>query len=553
MLVALAQGVASASPNAFVPADHWTYTALYRLAARGLAPLWTTSARPLPRLELARMVADALERAAQRETTPMSEGVRADLAALRDEFADELRALAAARAGQPLPAAVAVGVAGTARLLDGAPPRFVRHTGGGVELTRLSLAGRFGDVAAWAGHEPLWWGPGYRGAFLLSENTGSLTSLTVTLASGPLRVTKLIAPLSAPGVLPAPPVPSMLTSPGPLALLATPAPSERYLYGLRVDWLARDDLRVGFGEVMVGVGGLSPLYALNVVPGLAYAIALRVRAPTYDDNYNFTLDVEWRPRPGIVVYAEAYVDDLVGPGNPFPHRLGGTAGLFLADPFADGRTSVRFEHSRATNWIYATPNPAGAYIRDGRALGHWCAPDCELWSVAVVRALSPAASLTVGYDLIRKGEGVLGQTWTDPDDARRRYYLSGVVETTHALRVVAIWTHRLSHRPPAGFGVASPSGLLPAHLAGTTDLSLPGNVGSGDVRATAAAWSSGEPRLPGPRAAPRLASTGQMASMPAGELRLAATAVWSSTSNAEHVAGATRQGWFFLMEAAYGF
>jgi hypothetical protein len=412
-----------------VPIDHWAYAALYRLAAHGLAPLWAASTRPLPRLELARMVAEALERAAQREAAgvPLGRGARADLSALRDEFAEDLHALETARSGRPLPTTMAVGAAATARVLEGAPPRFVRHTGGGVELDRLYLAGRIGDVAVQAGRDRRWWGPGFRGAFLLSDNAGPLDALTLTLTAGRVRAVGLVAPLA----------------------------HARYLYGLRADWRARDDLRVGLGEVILRVGG--------------------------EDNVNFILDVDWRLQPGMVAYGEVYVDDLTGlagPGNPFPHRLGGAVGLFLADPFGDGRTSVRFEHSRASNWIYATFNPAENYIRNGRALGHWCAPDCELWSVTVVRVLSPAASLTMGYDLIRKGEGVLGQIWTDPDDAWRRYYLSGVVETTHALRAAVTWS---------------------------------------------------------------------------GELRFTATAVWSSTSNAEHVAGATRQGWFFLMEAAYGF
>ncbi|MDR7532938.1 MAG: capsule assembly Wzi family protein [Armatimonadota bacterium] len=454
-----AQGAAAApGPNAVVPADHWAYGALYRLAAFGVAPLWAASARPLPRLEVARMVAEALERVGATDgvsragaLAAASDAVRTDLDALRAEFAAELRLLAAGRDARPDP--MAVGAAATARVVSGAPPRFLRHDGGGVELSRLYLAGRVGDVAVQAGRDALWWGPGSRGAFLLSDNAGPLDALTLTLTSGRFRAVKMVAPL---------------------------ADGARYLYGLRVDWQARDDLRVGFGEVMVGTGGLEPLYALNVVPGVAYAIATRVRAPVRNDNYNFTVDLDWRPRPGVVAYGELYVDDLVlTADNPFPHRLGGTVGLYLADPFGDGRTGVRVEHSRATNWIYATPDAAAAYIRAGRALGHWCAPDCELWSVTVTRTFSPAAAVLVGYDLIRKGEGVLGQTWTDPDDARRRYYLSGVIETSHALR------------------------------AGITR-----------------AW---------------------------GEARAAATVVWTASTNAGHVAGATRQGWFVLVEASYGF
>jgi hypothetical protein len=457
-LTAGAGGFAAADaprPNAVLAADHWAYPALYRLAAVGLAPLWAASARPLPRLEVARMVAEALERAAQREAAgaPPGGSAQADLAALRDEFAAELRRLADERVGQRPAAAApsaAVGTAGTVRAVGGAAPRFVRQDRGGLDLDRAYLAARAGDVAVQAGRDSVWWGPGSRGAFLLSDNAGPLDFLGLSLTSGRFRAVKLVAPLADP---------------------------ERYLYGLRVDWQARDDLRIGFGEVMVGAGAPSALYALNVVPGLAYAIAYYLRA-AHNDNYSFALDADWRPRAGAVVYGELYVDDLVvlDPYNPFPHRVAGTVGVFLADPFGDGRTSLRLEHSRATNWVYAAPVHA---IRAGRAVGHWCAPDCELWAATLERRFSPRAGVLVGYDLIRKGEGRLGETWTDPDDAWRRYYLSGVIETTHALRAAGWWS--------------------------------------------------------------------------AGDLRATFTAVWSTASNAGHVAGATRQGWFVLWEATYGF
>ncbi|MDQ7857910.1 MAG: capsule assembly Wzi family protein [Armatimonadota bacterium] len=455
-------GAAAPRPNAAVAADHWAYAALYRLAAAGLAPLWATSARPLPRLEVARMVAEALERAVQSQTVGARprESLQADLAALRDEFAAELRLLAEAHAGrQPHGAAtsaalgVALGAAGRVRAASGTAPRFLRQEVGWLDLDRASLGARAGDVALQAGRDTVWWGPGFRGAFLLSDNAGPLSYLSLALTSGRFRVVKLVASLADP---------------------------ERYLYGLRVDWQARDDLRIGFGEVMAGAGGPSTLYALNVIPGIAYAIALHVRA-AYGDNYSFTLDADWRPRPGVVVYGELYVDDLVvfDPYNPFPHRAAGTVGLYLADPFGDGRTGLRVEHSRATNWIYAAPAPGAHTIRGSRAIGHWCAPDCEVWSAAITRRLSPRSGVLVGYDLIRKGEGRLGETWTDPANAWRRYYLSGVVETTHALRAAAWWS--------------------------------------------------------------------------AGDLRAALTAVWSTASNAGHVAGATHQGWFILWEATYGF
>ncbi|MDI6773002.1 MAG: capsule assembly Wzi family protein [bacterium] len=398
---------AAAHPLDVVAYDHWAYGALYRLAAAGAAPLWAASARPLARFEIARMVAKAQGRVtagAVRLGPADAEALRA----LGDEFAEELRLL---REGNPQSGGGTVwaGLAVSGWIAGDRPLRFERRQGSGVELSRLYLSGRAGDVAVQAGRDALWWGPGFRGAFVMSDNAGPVEALRLCLTGERLRVVKVVAPLAYP---------------------------ERYIYGFRVDWLARDDVRIGVSETMVGVGGLSLLYALNPLP----LASLFRRPPVHNDNYNLALDIDWLVRPGLLLYTELYADDVVGVGSAFPHRLGGTAGALLLDPFRDGRTVLRLEHSRAANWIYGTRGQVADYVRAGRALGHWCAPDCELWSAELTRRLSAEASASVAYELVRKGEGRLGQTWSDPVDAWRRLYLSGIVETTHMVRLAYQWS-----------------------------------------------------------------------------------------------------------------
>jgi len=508
-LVAAPAAPAGADPREVLPYNHWAYAALYRLAASGLAPLWAASARPLSRGEVAVMVAQATERAGTGSpgqsastgaasqsagTVAPGPGDLADLEALQAEFAEELRMLAA---GEAPPAGPRLGIGVTGWLSSGPAPRDSRHSGSGVELGRLYLAGRVArkqgpggtqtpegtqgsggaqtsegsrgvlaglqgiladlgrNVTLQAGRDTLRWGPGYRGAFLLSDNAGPLDFLRLSATGERLRFTKLVGPL---------------------------ADRERWLYALRLDWRASDTLRVGLGEVVVGQGGPYWFYALNPVPGVSYAALVHLRGRAgFNDNYNLALDFDWALRPGVVLYGELYADDLVlTPDNPFPHRIGGTVGLFLRDPFGGGRTTLRFEHSRVTNWVYAVTGHTSDYIKAGRPPGHWCAPDCELWSVSAARLLAPDRALEVGYDLIRKGEGALGDLWTDAAQAWARLYLSGVVETTHALR--------------ATYTFARPRGS--SHTVG--------------VR-------------------------------------------YSTIANAGHVPGASRQDWFFMWEASYGF
>lgn len=483
-----------AHPLEVVPADDPVYETLYRLASRGLVPLWAASARPVTRLDLARMVARSLDLLGEDRGgfTTVDLG---DLERLVLDFSDELFLLGYRIVEPPQgPTALAVTGWGTrfdralvTRIESGVPPWYEPAAGGwlrldvsevlgfgpsaaggahvrpqllpvpdatgALERLYLSMAGR--DVSFRLGHDSLWWGPGWRGAFLLSDHAGALDYLTVSMEWERLRAVKLLVPLSL--------------------------QDGRYLYGLRVDWLPTDTLRLGLGESVVGSGGIYLPYLLNPFPFVAYFLSLWVnrQGPVLNDNYNFSLDADWRLGYGSSLYAEVYGDDVTQADNPFPSRLGGTIGLLL-DPIASSETTIRLEHSRATNWLYTTGDGSNDYVRNGTTLGHWCAPDCEMWSAEVARRLGSGAVVKVGHDIVLKGEGQLGQTWSGSADAWARLYLSGVVETTRAWRAEIAWSPEPSIQQRVGI-------------------------------------------------------------------------IWSSAVNASHVVGQTRQDWFVWWEAKYEF
>lgn len=193
------------------------------------------------------------------------------------------------------------------------------------------------DLTLQLGRDLHRWGPGGPGAlggFVLSEHAGPLDALRVAAAGDRLRGLKLLAPLE----------------------------DGRWLHGLRYDWLPTATLRVGLSETVVTASGVYAPYVLTPVPFVAYWLSLRARRPAgFDDKVNLALDLDWRPRPGTALYVEAYVDDYTAPGNPFPSRLGGAVGIYLVDLFRDGRTALRLEHVRATNWIYTTTGRAADY------------------------------------------------------------------------------------------------------------------------------------------------------------------------------------------------
>lgn len=483
---------AGAHPLDVVPFDDPAYADLYRLAAAGLAPLWAQTVRPLTRIQLARMVARSLDRLVS-DRAAFSQGNLMTLEQLVLQFADEL-ALVGYRVVEPAQGPSAQTITGWGARLNralvwrvegGVPPvvdgsripapgsrRWASDTGSwlGLEVTGTAGLGPLMMIGArvqhtllpmpvsisidrlyvsvggevWsgqAGRDRYWWGPGARGAFLLSDNAGTLETLTLSHEDDRVRVVKTLALLGE--------------------------GSQRYLYGMRLDWLATDALRLGVGETVVASGSVYVPYALNPIPLLTYGLNLWVRQQQmgFTDNYNIAVDFDWRIGRGTTFYGELYLDDLSSGAYAFPSIGGGTAGLFFGNPLQDGRTDMRLEHTRATNWIYSTAGGTNDYTHNGKALGHWCAPDCELWSAELSRRLAAGSTLTLGYDLVRKGAGQLGQPLpSDPAEAWAKLYLSGVVETTQAWHLKYSWTQDLNLQQE--FGVGWSSVVNASHAAG---------------------------------------------------------------------------------------
>lgn len=309
----------------------------------------------------------------------------------------------------------------------------------GTRIDRLYISGDGGEWGrVQVGLDRGWWGPGSRGAWLLSDWPGSVETVRWSLEWERLRAVKLLAPIGL--------------------------QTGRYLYGMRLDWLLTDNMRIGLGESVLVSGGLVLPYALSPIPPITYGIANSRRQAGLPDNYNIAVDFDWRIRRGTILYGELFIDELATSPDPYPSRGGATAGIFLANPFRTDRTTLRVEHTRSTNWTYTTPGSANDYVRDGRALGHWCAPDCELWSAKLSHHASSNAVVQVNWDFVRRGEGRIGQSWPGAADAWTNLYLSGVVENTQSWRLRYIWMSEARSRHEVGVGWSSVANA--AHVPG---------------------------------------------------------------------------------------
>ncbi len=230
----------------------WTYTAIEKLVTAGLVGPWVLNTKPMSRMEMARIVAIAVRKIQEDEIGRLSR--RADLEStlydLMDELAPELRTLGIRNGdsefvGQPmfqLQPISRLQVRGFGAKQDFSPentqglqlarsydftvgfdaymqvgdflsgylsPEFqVDKEGWDGRLVEGYLKLKLGNVALLAGRESVWWGPGYHGSLLFSNNSPPLNQVRIGTAEpfflpwllrylGPTRLELMYARLEA--------------------------------------------------------------------------------------------------------------------------------------------------------------------------------------------------------------------------------------------------------------------------------------------------------------------------------------------------------------------
>lgn len=478
LAVRTCSAAAAGHPLETVPPGHWAYQALALLAAAGLIAPRDLARQPLTRSEIAALVRQA-ERAASADGADASgpsgwrpdvgsgagrgvvpRGVADLLRALRWEFAPEPsaeggggRSADAPGAGGPAGESGtggSVGAPGPSQPASGIHPGLSAAAEGGavqglgltafprggrarsvlgwgaggegwllqaeavwdgrtVEPGRVSARGRFRGFDLQAGSERLRWGASPRSTLFLSEHAGPIEGLLLTADARGVRLTKFAAPL-----------------------LVDPP---RYLVGTRADWQVNPRLRVGLVELVVArPGGLLPYWLLNPLPAVLSGPfgALLQEWTGANDNPLGGLEVDYRPRPGLLLYGQGLVDDISTRGNA-PHRIGWQAGALAADPFRTGRTSLRVEYTAVTNWTYTSmSDPTLHFQRDGRPSAFWAGNDADDLYLEVEHVLSAETSVRGWLSRTRHGAGRIGAPWPSESEAFASWWLSGVVETRHA-------------------------------------------------------------------------------------------------------------------------
>lgn len=446
---------AAADPVEYLPPSHWAYDDLLSLWNRGIIDSLNVASRPWSRIEIAR----ALSRVAPEDRRdPLFRRLQwqfaRELAWIGDAGRPETPPLLSLREGDS-EARVTAGVDGRA---SGTPASDARlEAGSGIFLRaraylspstfavtdlraqRTGSDRNIGDAlvknedfyldtgeayvtVAPSGFEVLFglaktrWGPGQAGTLLISDAPDRFVLL---------RMRKKFA--------------------GRLefdALHGTLVQSDnRHVAMHRLSLRVSPSVTVGVAE---GARYDSPspelLYLLNLIP---YTLVERFNEknraldPELSQRNNVMMsgDVVWRYRGNARLWAEFLLDDLATESAHMPHRMAWQAGTSVS--FRAGRipAEASLEFTKVFRFTYSV-----FYDRDfifaGRPLGFVDGPDTELWAGRL--KLDPAAAWSLGLDadLLRRGEGTLGESWDNstPLDPWSGATLTGTVEST--IRVI---------------------------------------------------------------------------------------------------------------------
>jgi len=277
-----------------------------------------------------------------------------------------------------------------------------------------------------AGKGDLWWGPGWRGALQLSDNSVSKDLIKLVFLLGKVKFTNVNAILRT---------------------TELPETHSKYLSAHRLEIAPFSFINLGASEGIILGDEFDPRF-LN--PFLVYMIEASEHRK---GNNTIGLDMSLTLIPNIELYGELLIDDLqVQEGRNFLRAWNSKYGILLGgywiDPFGIENTDLRVEYAFLNQYAYTHRYPFTRYTHQGYVIGHWLGSDADDLFISVKSWLNDKVSASLTYELERHGEGDVtkkhpldGEPETEGVPVKgvpvnkNWEFLSGVTESTHNLSV----------------------------------------------------------------------------------------------------------------------
>lgn len=265
------------------------------------------------------------------------------------------------------------------------------------DLQKAYLKVNISNIEFEVGRDSLWWGPGYHGSLLLSNNTEPFDMLKI---SNPRPIL----------------LPMMLRYLGPLktTFFLSKLEDERpildpYLYGLRVNIKPIPSLELGVSHIAI-FGGEDVSLRFSEIIEILYSN--QNLTGDKESNQQFAIDLSlWIYNPDNIVpflrsfkfYTEFGAEDT---GTP-PDRRAFLFGILFKDLFLTGKADLRIEYadtspsSVPTAWYQHVSYPASY---EGRVFGHHVGSDAE--DIFIRTTIYLTDDLIVGIDLDKQTKGI---------------------------------------------------------------------------------------------------------------------------------------------------
>jgi Capsule assembly protein Wzi len=431
--------------NGFAINWHWTYDAIKKLVLAGLTDRVVLNTKPLSRLEMARIVAQAITKIIGDEGGRYADrrDLEDTLYRLLEEFQPELAELgieAALQQGKPpgffqikpldeLQVRTAYAKDDAAlenkqgdALKEGFNGRlatFSRGQLGDVFSATLAPELRIDEqgnvnarvlegfakltlynVEAGGGRESLWWGPGFNGSMLLSTNARPFDLVKAGAAEpfmlpwifeslGPIKLTYFLGQLEENRDFPH----TKLTG---LRLNLTPASFLEVGLSRVVQFNGDGRPSVGFGDyiqILLGPGSDEPNSPLNNNTLLSADFSLRL--PNVARFLPLFRDLE--------IYGELGWDDTCCDGIIVPNLPGGMVGLYSPNLFGSAQTELRIEYAATSKIQFNSNIYTSGYAFKGQPMAHFIGTRGNDFFVRIAHWFGPDVLVGVEFDKAKIG------------------------------------------------------------------------------------------------------------------------------------------------------
>lgn len=291
-----------------------------------------------------------------------------------------------------------------------------------ADFRRAYMLFRGGRFDALLGRDFLFWGAGYSGSLILSDNSPSFDMILLNARFGPFKFMAFSAMLDK--------MWSERASPGYYRYLA-----DRYLSGHRVDWIVNERIELGLCELVIYGGEARNMEFSYMNPLLPY-YATQWNS-SRDDNILASADFSIRPIDGLRIYGQFLVDDFSYIHRD-PDALGYICGIYLSDPMGILNTDFRAEYTRIDTWTYTHRVMENQFTHYGWVIGHQLGPDADQLLVELCRMINVDIRAKLSYAFKREGSRTVADRFSS-EDYQRTKFPSGTIQKQHKAGLQFIW------------------------------------------------------------------------------------------------------------------